>query len=58
MAPYRTSQAGDDPMEEVLALQSYSPSAGGVNDCPSARSIVVICPSTFSSGVVQPFGIE
>lgn len=36
-------------MEEVLALQSYLPGTGGVDSCPSARSIVVNCPSSFSS---------
>lgn len=37
-----------DPMEEVLALQSYSLFGGGVEDCPSQQSIVVVCPSSIS----------
>ena len=37
-----------DPMEEVLALQSYSLFGGGVEDCPSSHSIVVVCPSSIS----------
>lgn len=46
MDPNRTSA---DNMEAVLALQSYSLVGGGVEDCPSNQSVVVVCPSSQSS---------
>lgn len=46
MGPNRTSA---DNMEAVLALQSYSLGGGGVEDCESSQSVIVICPSSQSS---------
>ena len=43
-------------MEDVLALQSYLPGTGGIDDCGSSRSVVVICPSSVSS-VVEVAGL-
>jgi hypothetical protein len=56
MAPFHTDQltspavsASGSPMEEVLALQSYSVGSGGAAEfCISDRSIEIICPSGIS----------
>jgi hypothetical protein len=48
-----THNLPENAMEEVLALQSYLPGLGGVDTCPSGRSLIVQCPSSFSSGLVD-----
>jgi hypothetical protein len=51
--PFGGGDVPADPMEEVLALQSYETDntvAPGDDGCPSNKSVVVICPSS-ASGV-------
>ena len=57
-SPFADGGAFGDPMEEVLALQSYSVSAAGVRECGSWESQIICasgtsCASQQSSGELQ-----